>query len=131
STGQFRVGATNDGHMSWTTSAPVVKGTVIYATNTTVNGSSTGVSGQLGGATAYFNTSGDQLIVYQGTLGTASGATFIYAVNTGQSSLYSANGAWITSGSSIITDQASYLPPGLNSTTSVALTSSTGNTSSG
>jgi hypothetical protein len=69
-----------------------------------------------------FSTSGDQIIVYQGTSGTATGATFIYALNTGQFSGYAAAGTWITSGV-VNQDYMSYLPPGLtNGTTALALT---------
>jgi hypothetical protein len=138
STSQFRTGATNDGHMRWVTQGAITKGTIIYATNNTVNGTSTGVTGQLGGSGGYFSASGDQIIVYQGTLGTAAGAVFIYALNTGQTSSYTSNGggtgSWITSGTLLSTstyETWSYLPPGLSSTTSVALTSSIGNTNVG
>ncbi|HEX6430550.1 MAG TPA: T9SS type A sorting domain-containing protein [Niastella sp.] len=135
STGEFRTGATNDGHMRWITPGAITKGTIIYATNNTVNGSSTGVTGQLGGAGGYFHTTGDQVIVYQGTLGTAVGATFIYAFNNGQTSAYTGgDGSWITSGaigSGVTFDSYSYIPPGLNALTSVSLTSDVGNSSSG
>lgn len=120
------VGNSNDGYLSWTVPAPILKGAVIYGTNNTVNGSSSGVSGQLGqpGAPGFgFAPTGDQIIVYQGTSGTAAGATFIYALNTGQNGGYGAPGNWITSGS-ILNDQLSYIPPGLtNAFTAVALTS--------
>lgn len=134
STSNFRGASANDGFLTWTVPAPIAKGAVIYGTNNTVNGSSSGVSGQLGqpGAPGFgFSPAGDQLIVYQGTSGTASGATFIYALNTGQSISYVSNGNWITSGT-ITLDQLSYQPPGLtNGSTAVALTSNGGNTSSG
>ncbi|MGN6566697.1 MAG: hypothetical protein ACTHJ0_02030 [Flavipsychrobacter sp.] len=132
-TGEFRTGATNEGHMMWTLPSPIQAGTIIYATNTTINGSTTGVSGQLGNGTTFgFSTAGDQIIAYQGTLGTAAGATFIYAINTGQGSLYGSNGSWLPAGSGALAgDQFSYIPPGLNATTAVALTSNVGNTSSG
>jgi type IX secretion system substrate protein len=128
----FKVSATNDGHMSWTTSSFIAKGTVIYGTNNSVNGAvsgvgGSGVTGQLGGTSGYFNTAGDQIIVYQGpTLGSATGATFIYALNTGQSNLYTGgNGTWYTGGVGITNDNISCIPPGLTSTTAVALTSGT------
>jgi hypothetical protein len=130
STGQFRTGATNDGHMQWVTPGAILKGTVVYATNNTVNGSTSGVTGQLGAGSFGFSAAGDQIIVYQGTMGTATGATFIYAFNNGQTSTYSVNGNWQTSGG-VTSDQLSYMPPGLTSTTAVALTSNLGNTSSG
>jgi len=132
STGQFRIGATNDGHLGWTVQSPIAAGTVIYATNTSVNGTTTGVSGQLGGTAGYFSKAGDQIIVYQGTLGTAVGATFIYAVNTGTSTVtYAAgNGTWQTSGT-VTLDVQSYQPPGLTSLTSVALTANTSGVPSG
>ena len=127
-------GNVNDGYLQWTVPSPILKGTVIYGTNNTVNGSSSGVSGQLGkpGSPGFgFASTGDQLIVYQGTSGTATGATFIYALNTGQNVGYGANGNWITSGN-ITFDQLSYQPPGLtNGTTAVALTTNVGSTSSG
>ena len=120
-------GSSNDGHMSWTTSSFIAKGTVIYCTNNSVNGvvsGSPGVTGQLGN-TSYFSNSGDQIIVYQGTLGTAVGATFIYALNTGQSNFYApgGNGTWYTGTSSVGSDNISYRPPGLSAITAVALTS--------
>jgi len=124
----FRVAATNEGHMQWTAPGPVSKGTIIYGTNTKINGATTNVSGQLGGTAAYLSQGGDQIIVYQGTLGTATGATFIYAINTGQSGSYTSDGTWMTSGSTIA-DYLSYLPPGLSSTTTATLTSSQLNTS--
>lgn len=132
-TNQFRTGATNEGHMTWTLPAALSAGTIVYATNTTINGSTAGVAGQLGNGTTFgFSTSGDQIIAYQGTRGTAVGATFIYAINTGQGSLYGSNGNWLPAGSGALAgDQFSYIPPGLNATTAVALTSNAGNASSG
>lgn len=134
SAGEFRTSSTNDGFLTWTVPSLITKGTVVYGTNNTVNGSSSGVSGQLGqtGSPGIgFSVAGDQIIVYQGTSGTASGATFIYALNTGQSASYGANGNWITSGT-ISIDQLSYIPPGLtNGTTALALTTNVGNASSG
>lgn len=126
-------GSLNDGHMSWTTSSFIAKGTVIYCTNNSVNGAVTGggagVTGQMGN-TSYFSNSGDQIIVYQGTSGDATGATFIYALNTGQSNFYtSGNGTWYTGGAAVSSDNISYLPPGLSSITAVALTSSTSSSS--
>jgi hypothetical protein len=126
-------GNSNDGYLTWTVQSPILKGTVIYATNNTVNSSSAGVSGQLGqpGPPAPgfgFAPTGDQIIVYQGTSGTAASATFIYALNTGQNSGYGSPGNWITTGS-IVNDQLSYIPPGLiNGSTAVALTSNGGST---
>jgi hypothetical protein len=109
----------------------ITKGTVVYGTNNTVNGSSSGVSGQLGAPGTPgngFAPTGDQLIVYQGTSGTAIGATFIYALNTGQNINYGSPGNWITSGI-IGNDQLSYIPPQLtNGLTAVALTSNGGST---
>ena len=129
---EFRTGATNDGHLQWTVQSPIAAGTVIYATNTAVNGTTTGVSGQLGGTTGYFSKAGDQLIVYQGTTGTAVGATFIFAVNTGTSTVtYAAgNGSWQASSNTTL-DVQSYKPPGLTSLTAVALTANTSGTASG
>ncbi|OQP59627.1 hypothetical protein A3860_36730 [Niastella vici] len=124
----FRVATTNEGHMQWTAPGPVSKGTIIYGTNTKINGATTNVSGQLGGTAAYLSQGGDQIIVYQGTLGTATGATFIYALNTGQSASYTTDGSWQTTGSTLA-DYLSYLPPGLSSTTTATLTSSQLNTS--
>lgn len=133
-TSNFRGTSANDGFLKWVVPSAIPKGKVIYGTNNTVNGSSSGVTGQLGqpGTPGFgFSPAGDQIIVYQGTSGTAVGATFIYALNTGQSVVYGSNGAWIHSG--IITiDQFSYQPPGLtDGSTAVALTTNVGNMSSG
>jgi hypothetical protein len=116
----------NDGYMTWTVPSPIAAGTVIFATNSEVNGSTTGVSGQLGANSTGFHPSGDQMIVYQGTAGTAAGATFIYAFNTGQHSTYGTEGSWTLSGIINVTlDYQSYLPPGLtNGSTALSLTSS-------
>lgn len=132
STGNFRapvVPATseNDGYMTWLVPSPIPAGAVIYATNNTINGSTAGVTGSLGANSFGFSLTGDQIIVYQGTSGTAAGATFIYALNTGQSSTYSTPGAWMTSGT-VNLDYLSYMPPGLvNGVSAVALTSNVGN----
>jgi hypothetical protein len=123
----------NDGYMSWQVQTAVPAGTVIYATNNTINGTTTGVTGNLGSSSNGFgfSTSGDQIIVYQGTSGTAAGATFIYALNTGQFNGYTGLGTWTTSGV-VDQDYLSYLPPGLtNGTTALALTSTVFATSSG
>jgi hypothetical protein len=128
--GAFRVFPNGEGHMQWTTPGTVLKGTIIYATNTTINGSTANVTGQLGGTVAYLTQSGDQIIVYQGTLGSATGATFIYAINTGQSASYATDGSWMTSGT-VSTDNLSYMPPGLTSTTTATLTSNDLNFSQG
>jgi hypothetical protein len=124
-TGEFRPSASpeSDGFMSWVVPSNIAAGTVIFATNTTINGSTNGVTGQLGnGVSVGFPTSGDQIIVYQGTSGTALNATFIYAINNGQNSSYGSPGNWSSTG--IITaDYLSYLPQGLtNGTTALALT---------
>ncbi|WP_205511998.1 T9SS type A sorting domain-containing protein [Longitalea arenae] len=129
-TGAFRVATANEGHMQWTTPSMILRGTIIYATNTMINGSTANVSGQVGGTSAYLSPGGDQIIVYQGTLGTAAGATFIYAMNTGQSGSYPTDGSWMTSGSTIA-DYLSWLPPGLNSSTTATLTSNMLNTADG
>jgi len=135
-TSNFRAPSANDGYLTWTTPSLITAGTVIYGTNNTVNGSTTGVSGQLGqpGSPGFgFSGAGDQLIIYQGTSGTASGATFIYALNTGTSStLYTGVGTWTPNTTAVTSDVASALPPGLtNGVTAVALTNNVGNTSSG
>ncbi len=129
-TSAFRVSSVNEGHMQWTTPGAVLKGTIIYATNTKINGSTANVTGQLGGTAAYLSTGGDQIIVYQGTLGTATGATFIYAINTGQTTAYPTDGSWMTTGVTV-GDSYSYIPPGLNSTTTATLTSNALNFSHG
>jgi hypothetical protein len=129
-TSAFRVSTVNEGHMQWTTPGTVLKGAIIYATNTTINGSSANVTGQLGGTSAYLSQGGDQIIVYQGTLGTATGATFIYGINTGQTSAYATDGSWMVSGATV-GDSYSYIPPGLNSTTTATLTSNALNVSHG
>jgi hypothetical protein len=129
-TGNFRaavVPATseNDGFMTWTVPSTIATGSVIYATNNTVNGSTTGVSGALGANSTGFHFAGDQLIVYQGTSGTAAGATFIYAMNTGQHPTYGTEGSWNFGGATVTLDYQSYLPPGLtNGSTALSLTSS-------
>jgi hypothetical protein len=117
-------GLENDGYMTWQVQATIPAGTIIRATNNTINGSTAGVTGSLGSAanTLGFNGAGDQIIIYQGTSGTAVGATFIYAFNNGQHSSYGSPGNWLTTGS-IAVDYLSYLPPGLiNGTTALALT---------
>ena len=127
STGQFRAPAAianqeNDGYMTWQLPATITAGTIIRATNNTINGSTAGVTGALGNNSFGFNGAGDQIIVYQGTSGTAVGATFIYAFNNGQHSDYGAPGNWITTGT-ITADYLSYLPPALtNGSTALALT---------
>lgn len=137
STGEFRLpagGAENDGFMSWQVQSTISAGTVIYATNDSINGTDAGVSGALGSSlnNAGFTSTGDQMIVYQGTSGTATGATFIYALNTGQHSIYGASpGVWLTSGS-VTLDYHSYLPPGLtNGTTALSLVSNQTNLPTG
>jgi len=120
-----------DGFLTWTVQSDIAAGTIIYGTNNTVNGTTAGVSGTLGSGGFGFNISGDQLIVYQGTSGTGTGATFIYAFNNGQSpGSYPSLGVWQTSGT-VTLDNQSYQPPGLTSTTAVALTSNLSNNSSG
>ncbi|OQP58007.1 hypothetical protein [Niastella populi] len=134
STGNFRAPSSSDGFLTYIVQSLISRGTVVYGTNTTINGSTAGVSGQLGNPSTPFGFSnfGDQLIVYQGTSGTATGATFIYALNTGQNTAYGANGAWYTGGAAISVDVLSYLPPGLtNGVTAVALTANTLNLSVG
>ncbi|WP_207513789.1 hypothetical protein [Longitalea luteola] len=135
-TGNFRLpnadpANENDGYMTWTVPSPIAAGVVIFATNNTVNGSTSGVTGQLGSASGGegFTFQGDQIIVYQGTSGTAAGATFIYAINTGQHVSYGASpGSWTTTGT-VDFDHFSYLPPGLtNGSTAVSLTSNVSNT---
>lgn len=127
STGEFRLPVVpssneNDGFMSWQVQSNIPAGTVIYATNDSINGTNVGVTGVLGANTFGFASTGDQIIVYQGTSGTAVGATFIYALNTGQHSSYGTAGNWTTSGT-VTADYLSYLPPGLtNGTTALALT---------
>lgn len=134
-TGNFRAASSNDGFMTYTVPSLISRGAVVYGTNTTINGSTTGVSGQLGqtGTPGFgFSNGGDQIIAYQGSSGTASGATFIYALNTGQNSLYGTNGSWYTGGAAVTLDPLSYIPPGLtNGVTAVALTSGGGNFSVG
>jgi hypothetical protein len=130
SSGAFRVNALNEGHMQWTTPGAVSKGTIIYATNTKINGATTNVSGQIGGSSAYLSQGGDQIIVYQGTLGTATGATFIFGLNNGQTTVYATDGSWQTSGSTV-GDSYSWRPPGLNSTTTASLTSNALNVAHG
>lgn len=119
----------NDGYMSWLVPSPIAAGSVIYATNSTINGSTSGVSGNLGNLTNGFGfaVQGDQIIVYQGTSGTAAGATFIYAWNNGQHTSYGSLGTWITSGV-VDFDYLSYIPPGLtNGSTALSVTSNVTN----
>jgi hypothetical protein len=129
-TSAFRSSPANEGHMQWTVPGTVLKGTIIYATNTMINGSTANVSGQIGGTSAYLSQGGDQIIVYQGTLGTATGATFIYGINTGQTAAYATDGSWQTS-SAAVGDSYSWRPPGLSSTTTATLTSNSLNFSEG
>jgi len=130
-TSNFRTPFNGDGYLTWTVQADIPRGTIVYGTNNTVNGTSTGVSGALGSGGFGFNIGGDQLIVYQGTSGTAVGATFIYAFNNGQSAgSYTGLGVWQTTGS-VSGDNQSYQPPGLTSTTAVALTTNINSGSSG
>lgn len=125
-TSEFRPAASpeSDGFMRWQVPSSIAAGTVIFANNTTINGSTNGITGQLGSDpnSVGFPTSGDQIIVYQGTSGTAVGATFIYAINNGQNSSYITPGNWSSIGD-ITVDYLSYLPPGLtNGTTARGLT---------
>ncbi len=124
----------NEGHMTWTVPSDISAGTTFIVTNNSggtatikdINSNSyAGVSGSLGGNTSGFFGTGDQIIVYQGTDGTTDGATFIYALNTGQSGAnYPTNGVWMTTGS-VSAQGNSYLPTGLvNGTSAIALTSS-------
>lgn len=130
STGEFRLPAgvaENDGFMSWQVQSTIAAGTVIYATNDSINGTDAGVSGSLGSSVTNvgFAGQGDQIIVYQNLSGSmATGATFIYALNTGQHSIYTGGpGSWLTTGS-VTLDYHSYLPPGLtNGTTALSLVS--------
>src|ERR1044072_3094371 len=56
-------GNTSDGYLVYTVPALISAGTVVYGTNNTINGASTGVSGQLGNPSTPFgfSTFGDQL----------------------------------------------------------------------
>lgn len=139
--GTFFSSAASEGHMTWTLSSAVSAGTIFVVTNNNISGTATmttaagaavtSINGTLGGTTSGFSGAGDQIIVYQGTAGTTASATFIYALNTGQTSSYAYNGFWQTSGTVTVPTQ-SYLPPGLtNGTSALALTSSIGNIGSG
>ena len=143
---QFYVNSTIEGHLTWTITSAVPAGKVFAmdcadgSNLADLNGATSGnggltdygtVSGHLGGTVGMFPFAGDQIIIYQGTSGTTTGATFIYAYSTQQSTTLSGTGVWQTSGN--VTNQAqSYLPTGLtNGTTALALTTNVNNTSSG
>lgn len=149
--GTFNVNANNEGHLTWTITTLVPAGKVfamdcVDGSNfADLNGAAPGnggltdygsVSGHLGGTTVGvnvpFSTSGDQIIIYRGTVSTTVGATFIYGYNTQQNgALLSPVGVWQTAGV-VSAQQQSYLPAGLtNGTTAVALTTNVPNTYSG
>jgi VCBS repeat-containing protein/autotransporter-associated beta strand protein len=128
---QFYINTANEGTMTWTVPSTITAGTTLIVTNNSGGNASiadissnsyTGVSGSLGGSTAGFLATGDQIIVYQGTADTTVGATFVYAINTGQNGTSIVTGTWITSGA-LTGQQYSYLPSGLTEGTSaIALT---------
>ncbi|MCP9751204.1 T9SS C-terminal target domain-containing protein [Ferruginibacter sp. HRS2-29] len=143
---QFYVNAVIEGHLTWTVTTAVPAGKVFAmdcadgSNFADLNGAVSGnggltdngtVTGHLGGTASLFPPAGDQIIIYQGTSGTTTGATFIYAYSTQQTLSLSGTGVWQTSGN--VTSQAgSFLPTGLsNGTTAVALTHNVNNTSSG
>ncbi|MCM5529289.1 T9SS type A sorting domain-containing protein [Parasegetibacter sp. NRK P23] len=145
--GGFYVNATVEGHLTWTVTTTVPAGKVFAmdcadgSNFADLNGAVSGtgglsdygtVSGHLGGAVALFPPSGDQIIIYQGTSGTTTGATFIYGYSTTQNATsISGTGVWQTSGT-VASQVGSYLPTGLsNGTTAIALTHNVNNTSSG
>ena len=140
-----------DSHLSWTLTRTVAAGTVLVMDTSTgvnvadLNGAATGtgglsdygtVSGTLGGASGNvsevpFNELGDQIIVYQGTAGQATDASFIYALSTQQGTQVPSLGSWQVSGG-VNNSQGSYLPPGLVAgVTAVALTTNVDNLSNG
>ena len=130
---QFYVNSLNEGHMTWTVPSNISAGTTFIVTNNSgsnatirdINSNSyAGVSGSVGGSSYGFATTGDQIIVYQGTAGTTVGATFICAFNNGQNSTaYPVNGSWMTTGTATGYQHVSYLPTGLtNGTSAIALT---------
>ncbi len=129
---KFYVNTGNEGHMTWTVPSNITAGTTFIVTNNSgstatitdiLSNPYSGVSGSIGGSSFGFLQTGDQIIVYKGTSGTTVGATFIYALNNGQSATnYPTNGLWMTSGT-ISGQQFSYLPDGLtNGTSAVGLT---------
>jgi hypothetical protein len=136
STGAFYNNPSNEGHMTWTVPELIAAGTTFVVTNspgnaTIVNvasGGYGGVSGSVGGTGFGFTQTGDQIIVYQGTAGTTSGATFIYAFNNGQSPTnYPVSGSWMSSGA-FEGQNLSYLPPGLtNGSSALAVTANNAN----
>lgn len=145
-TGQFYVNANNEGHLTWILTDPVPAGKVLAmdcsngSNFADLNGAESGnggltdygtVSGHMGGPVGLFAVSGDQIIIYQGTSGTTSGATFIYAYSTQQNVTLTGQGVWLT-GSPVVNQAGSSLPPGLtNGTTALALTNNQGNASFG
>ena len=149
-TGAFYVNSANEGHLTWTVTTKVPAGTILTMDTSSgvnfsdLNGTASGkgglsdygtLSGALGGTTIAagipFNASGDQIIVYQGTAGSSSGASFIYGFNTQQNGLLTGNGVWQTSGS-VTASQQSFLPSGLtNGSTANALSTNVANASSG
>ncbi|MDX9815157.1 MAG: cadherin domain-containing protein, partial [Sulfurimonadaceae bacterium] len=124
----YSSGTATEGHLTWTVPSNISAGTLITVTGSNIDGF-TGESGAIGTS---FQTSGEQIIVYQGTSGTTSGATFVYIADTGQSVFYSAAGQWNSTATAITAQTASNLPMGLISGTSaVPLMSNIGNTSIG
>ncbi|MGE4502335.1 MAG: DUF4347 domain-containing protein, partial [Thiomicrospira sp.] len=120
--------APTEGHMTWAVGTNITAGTTFVVTNNSSSGAATirdiigneysGVSGSVG----RFGSTGDQIFVYQGTADTAAGATFVYGLNTGQSSNYT-TGGWAATASTanqIVSDR----PPGLVDGTSAAVLTS-------
>ena len=145
-TGLFYVNSNNEGHLTWilTDTVPAGKVLAMDCSNGSnvadLNGAESGnggitdygtVSGHMGGPVTLFSTSGDQIIIYQGTRGTTSGATFIYAYSTQQNVTLTGQGVWLTGGP-VVNQAGSSLPPGLtDDTTALALTNNQGNASFG
>ena len=131
---QFNFNTLNEGHMTWVVDTPIGAGKAFVVTNNPLGVAvikdmsgveRDGVIGSLGGSSFGFSPVGDQVLVYQGTAETTIGATFIYGLNTGQSTTNYVTGFWMTSPPSSWVQSLSYLPTGLvNGTTAIALTHS-------
>ena len=132
---------TSEQHLTWTVQSSVTAGSLFLVTNNTTSGTASvttasgsavsGVTGTLGA----FQTSGDQIFIYQGAEGTTTASTFIYGLNNSQSTNNAGIGKWVESGTitGLGAEQTlSYRPSGLvDGTSAVVLTTNVGNTSSG
>lgn len=131
---QFYENTSNEGHMTWTVESNITAGQAFVVTNSNSGSASitemggaarAGVTGSLGGSSSGFLSTGDQIFVYQGAAGTTVGATFIYGLNTAQSSDHVVVGQWLKPDATVNTNKSDR-PTGLvDGTSAVVLTSST------